>query len=126
MALNPVGKTAYNTNLFIKIDAAKKNYGISDSDIKLINTNKDEYIQLSELKNFGFGKYTGLTEYFNKKTNGALAASLKPEKSSGTNSGSASLKDNFTNNYNSGQLSPTISSDAAYSHVGNVFPRFYA
>ena len=73
--MNNIG--AYNPNISISLEKAKTLYGIQDKDVKDLDFNGDDVITLQELRRFGFNKYFFLTDFFDKKVNGAL---LNPKK----------------------------------------------
>lgn len=112
---------SYNSSISISVDKAKQLYNVTDADMKLLNADGDDKITLSELKKFGLNKYKGLAEFFNSKTNGALAVSESKLYAQNPNS----IKSNFMKNHNAGQLSPGIYSDFDGSTVGNTLPLMY-
>lgn len=116
-----------NTNISVSTKQAKQLFGMSDKDLKLMDADKNGQITVMEFKSSGLNKYSGLREYFNKQTFGALTAPAHSEKvQKNSNPFAGNVKDNFRTNYNTGELSPRVSSDLASSQVGNVLPRLYA
>ena len=75
--MNNIG--AYNPNISISLEKAKTLYGIQDKDVKDLDFNGDDVITLQELRRFGFNKYFLLTDFFDKKVNGALSNPQKAE-----------------------------------------------
>lgn len=108
-----------NPYLSISVDNAKLLYGVTTEDLNTLNSDGDDKITLKELQKFGLGKNIQLTEYFNRRTSGALLAQHNQQKNDG------SVKSAFANNY-SGGLTPKVDSDMAPSKLGNVFPMLYA
>ena len=65
-----------NQNIYISTEKAIQIYGVSDKDVKDMDFNDDGLIDISEIERFGLKKYGSLTNYFDKKADGAL---LNPE-----------------------------------------------
>ena len=112
-----------NTNLYISVKQAIQNYGVSNEDVKKINTDGDDKITYKELQAYGVDKNKQLTNYFTTQI-GAAAKTAKVNASNPFDNNS--LKNSFTGNFNRGELSPRVDSDLGYSPVGNVLPRLYA
>lgn len=108
----------FNPNLSISTAKAVQLYGVTSEDLKLLNPDGDEKITAKEFQNYGINKNASLRAYFQPKTAPAQTASAKPA----SNPFGGSLKNNFTMNFNNGELSPEVASDT----VGKVFPRLYA
>ena len=108
-----------NPYMYISVENARNLYGVTAEDLKTLNSDGDNRITLKELQNYGLGKNIQLTEYFNRKTSGALLAQHRQNNNDG------SLKSAFANNY-SGGLTPRVDSDSAPSKLGNHLPMLYA
>ena len=116
-----IGNVSYNPTISISVNKAKQLYGVTEEELKLLNTNGDDKITIEELRKFGLNRNTGLTAHFNSKTNGALLAAEKEAYVQNPNS----IKNNFMRNHNSGQLSPRVNSDLAETGVGMALPLLY-
>ena len=108
-----------NPYISISVDNAVKLYGVTNEDLKTLNSDGDDKITLKELQKFGLGKNIQLTEYFNRKTSGALLSQQRQQKNDG------SIKSNFSTNF-TGSLSPKVDSDIAQSQLGKELPFLYA